>query len=104
MFNIFNFFKKNDGEIKESMYREASKYDGSIHRGLFLIDGNVMEGAYVRDGHKQHYTFVTKEGLACIPRSKSFKMIERKSMLSLNTEAYIANVVDGKCVPFVKIF
>lgn len=104
MFKIFNFFKKNNGEIKESMYRKASKYDGSIHRGLFLIDGNVHEGAYIRDGHREHYTFVTREGLASVPRSKSFKMIERRAMLSLNTEAYIGNVIDGKCVPFVKVF
>lgn len=104
MFSIFNIFKKNNGEKKESMYREDSKYDGSIHRGLFLIEGDVLEGAYIRDGHKEYYTFVTKSGLACIPRSKSFKMIQRKDILSLNTEAYIGNVIDGKCVPFVNLF
>lgn len=104
MFKMFNFFKKeNNGGIKESMYRTDSKYDGSIHRGLFLIDGNTFEGAYIRDGHKECYTFVTSAGLSLIPRSKEFKMIKRESMLSLNTEAYIANVVDGKCIPFVQI-
>lgn len=78
MFSIFNFFKKENGEVKDSMYRNNPKYDGSIHRGKFLIDGNIFEGAYIRDGHKEHYTFVTSAGLSCIPRNKDFKMIEKK--------------------------
>lgn len=95
--------EKKEVVVNEVSYKTNSKYDGSIYRGTFLIDGNVFVGAYIRDGHPQYYTFVTEAGLSCIPRTSSFKQLDRKQMLSLDTEAIIARVKDGKKVKLAAI-
>lgn len=106
---MFSIFKKlfNNGEEKtlETVeYRNHSKYDGSIYRGLFLIDGNCFEGAYIRDGHPTHYTFMCQKGLCMIPRTCTFKQISRKEVLSIRIETYLDNLKNDGVVPFTQLF
>ena len=42
---------------------------------------------------------ISENGLCYVPRHLQFKQLDRKSMLSLNNEAYIANVIDGHALP-----
>lgn len=100
---MFNMIKQLFSAKKDinttTEFKANPKYDNSIYRGTWLIDGNVFVGAYIRDGHPQYYTFVTENGLCYVPRHLQFKQLDRKSMLSLNNEAYIANVIDGHALP-----
>ena len=98
------FSAKKENVQNEMAYRTYSKYDNSIHRGAWLVDGNVWIGAYIRDGHPKYYTFITETGLCYIPRNLEFKQIQKQKFLDINTEAYIANAIDGKALPLRTLY